>query len=146
MKVYIVTSGEYSDYGIRAAFDNREAAEAFCALGNGDYVEEYDLLQKAAEEPTPRIVYRYHVYYPNRGTNFIGEPAYLFESNVESDKERIRKQKKYLTQSMRQDYNILDCNYHIDRYAYLKECDKSKALKIVRDRMAQAKAGKAGIT
>lgn len=29
--IYVVTSGEYSDYGINALFDDRAAAEAFIA-------------------------------------------------------------------------------------------------------------------
>lgn len=46
MIVYVVTSGEYSEYGIEAVFDNKEQAELYCATkeGHGDpkYVEEYD--------------------------------------------------------------------------------------------------------
>ncbi|MHA1302243.1 MAG: DUF7336 domain-containing protein [Candidatus Heimdallarchaeaceae archaeon] len=50
-KVYIVTSGEYSDYGIHAVFSKKELAEKFVELKNkigyfgytGAFIEEYDL-------------------------------------------------------------------------------------------------------
>lgn len=45
-KVYVVTSGEYSDYGIDSIFSNREAAEKRCATWNGyddPIIEEYEL-------------------------------------------------------------------------------------------------------
>lgn len=32
--IYVVTSGEYSDYGIEAIFDTREKAELYCAYQN----------------------------------------------------------------------------------------------------------------
>jgi hypothetical protein len=36
MKVYVVTSGCYSDYGIEAVFSDREAASRYCKLRNAD--------------------------------------------------------------------------------------------------------------
>ena len=42
-KIYVVTAGEYSDYGICAVFSMREQAEKYCACGHGEYVEEYEL-------------------------------------------------------------------------------------------------------
>lgn len=46
MIIYVVTSGEYSDYGIEAVFDNKEQAELYCATKEGHsdpkYIEEYD--------------------------------------------------------------------------------------------------------
>lgn len=46
MKVYIVTSGEYSDYGIEIVFTDRDQAELYCAMHENDYdsprVEEWD--------------------------------------------------------------------------------------------------------
>lgn len=47
MKVYIVTSGEYSDYGIRRVFTNKEKAELYCAMHGGGcdpyYAEEWEV-------------------------------------------------------------------------------------------------------
>lgn len=36
MKVYVITSGEYSDYGIRAVALSREKAELICAMLNSE--------------------------------------------------------------------------------------------------------------
>lgn len=33
-EIYVVTSGEYSDYGIVKIFENIEDAEQFCAIHN----------------------------------------------------------------------------------------------------------------
>lgn len=35
-EIYVVTSGEYSDYGIVKIFENIEDAERFCAIQNDD--------------------------------------------------------------------------------------------------------------
>jgi hypothetical protein len=47
MKVYVVTSGCYSDYGIEAVFDSMELAQNFISLyknvGDLNGIEEYDL-------------------------------------------------------------------------------------------------------
>lgn len=47
-KVYIVTSGAYSDYAIEEVFENPEDAEKYICLHNNDgywnmRVEEYDI-------------------------------------------------------------------------------------------------------
>lgn len=51
-KVYIVTSGEYSDYGIDEVFDNREDAEKYVCLHKRNIlddlrIEEYDICKNA---------------------------------------------------------------------------------------------------
>lgn len=64
MKVYVVTSGIYSDYHIVAVFDDKRKAEVFCAADNdknkghriwGDtcYIEEYDTEEIHAESDKP---------------------------------------------------------------------------------------------
>ena len=144
MKVYVVTSGEYSDYHINAVFDSRKAAEVYCALGHGEMVEDYQLLSEAIQKPqeqAQRIVYRYHVYYPGSGTGSIYAPCYLLEGAVETDRKKIIEAAE---RSGRKN-NVIDYPYHVDRYVYLKERNKSKALKIVRDRIAKAKAEREGL-
>ena len=46
-KVYVITRGDYSDYGIERVFTTREAAEKYCAVDQDRYdspmIEEYDL-------------------------------------------------------------------------------------------------------
>ena len=51
-KVYIVTSGAYSDYAIEEVFDNYEDAEKYICLYNNDgyhgmRIEEYDIYKNA---------------------------------------------------------------------------------------------------
>ena len=45
MTIYLVTSGEYSDYHIDAVFADKEKAERFCALKNNEYNDynEYEI-------------------------------------------------------------------------------------------------------
>lgn len=53
-KVYVLTTGEYSEYGIEGVFSTRELAESARAVGipDGD-VEEYDLDEMVAFEVGP---------------------------------------------------------------------------------------------
>ena len=64
MKVYVVTSGVYSDYNIVAVFDDKQKAEVFCAAYNDNskehrtwddpyYIEEYDTEENHAESNKP---------------------------------------------------------------------------------------------
>ena len=54
MIVYIVTCGEYSDYGIVAVFSKKEPAKEYCRRGGEGYqVEEYTL-----DEPLPDVFIR----------------------------------------------------------------------------------------
>ena len=46
MKVYVATSGEYSDYGIRHIFARREDADAYACADN---VEEWEVLEGSVE-------------------------------------------------------------------------------------------------
>ena len=51
-KIYIVTSGDYSDYGINAVFSTKEKAEEFMdTVGSDSRIEEYSL-----DEPIKREV------------------------------------------------------------------------------------------
>ena len=43
-KVYIVTSGCYSDYGIDAVFKDKSKAELYCDCHRGSIIEEYDFM------------------------------------------------------------------------------------------------------
>lgn len=58
MKVYVVTSGEYSDYGINAIFSTKEKAQEYIDRGDklgmnysyGYQIEEYELDENATVE------------------------------------------------------------------------------------------------
>jgi hypothetical protein len=59
MNVYIVTHGEYSDYGISAVFDNEEAAGNYAESTNGR-VEIYEL---NSVSPIPQGMHIYYLWY-----------------------------------------------------------------------------------
>lgn len=71
-KVYVVTRGKYSDYGIESIFTNREAAEKFCAVhpnihGDEPMIEEWDISD--GTEIECEKVYRaifFSLYYDDR--------------------------------------------------------------------------------
>lgn len=147
-KIYVVTAGEYSDYGICAVFSTREQAEKYCACGHGEYVEEYDLDAWGADGC--EVVYRYHVQYPLCDAEDVAEPHYLLKKNVEKDFQRIvnegiRSIPNGLTYNEWDHVTAEKATYHPDRYVYLDHKDPELALKIVRDRIAKAKAEKAGL-
>jgi hypothetical protein len=65
MKVYVATSGEYSDYRVQHIFANREDAEAYAGA---DEVTEWDVLDHPVEQRqwyqliwSPKIEDREHV-------------------------------------------------------------------------------------
>lgn len=62
-KVYIVVSGEYSDYGINAVFNNLKSAELYCALHNVDTCDNYRIeeysVNKDAHQGTIEYGYAY---------------------------------------------------------------------------------------
>lgn len=84
MKIYVVTSGEYSSYGIEAVFSTHEKAEKFIALKHDEsiyswneeyYIEEYDVdsYEIISKEP----LYYHYEYLPM--TNTIRDRQSTFE-------------------------------------------------------------------
>lgn len=80
-KVYIVTSGSYSDYGINRVFKDKRKAEIWCAEQNTRYeweeygIEEYEYSDDEVEyRKDIELVYRYHIHskYGNRSTEKHG--------------------------------------------------------------------------
>lgn len=73
MKVFIVTSGDYSDYHIDRVFSAREKAREFVDHMGGCYeIEEYSL-----DEETPRGVFGYRVsLYKDHTEVELTDPAY----------------------------------------------------------------------
>ena len=74
-KVYIVTSGTYSDYAIEEVFDNREDAEKYICLHDNDSyldmrVEEYDIY-KNAELKNVKVHYGIYFIMRENGINFF---------------------------------------------------------------------------
>ena len=74
-KVYIVTSGEYSDYGIDEVFDNREDAEKYVCLNRrNDYydlrIQEYKVYKNAKLDKV-KVYYGIDFIVRDNGINYF---------------------------------------------------------------------------
>ena len=83
MKIYIVTSGEYSDYHINAVFSTKEEAEKYCALNNkaGDNwtdceIEEWDTQDYKIEGEVP-VYYLYRFAIKEKSLAAIDKCKYM---------------------------------------------------------------------
>lgn len=72
-KVYIVTSGSYSDYMIHAVFDSREAAEQYIQISKvyDPHIEDYVL------NKTDTIQYLYRVAIGTQSGSVLSEPCLM---------------------------------------------------------------------
>ena len=117
MKIYIATSGEYSDYHICAVFTDQKQAVRYCAL------HEYELQEWETEskdfdtEKTPKMLWR-------ASFNTNGELLSLYED--------------YLTFREINDFTSRYCNTHA-KVSLDVDIPKEKAKKIICDKLAQWK-------
>lgn len=136
MKVYVITSGEYSDYCIRTVALSREKAEQICAMLNSQKrdcsdaatIEEYDTdeLQCDANEDVG-LCYEAEFNYKTLGNTYWGEPFYSFARN------EIKRE-------------LLGHGYEIQIAAtFPKDMPQEKARKIMKDRVAKWKAEQEGL-
>lgn len=79
MKVYLATSGEYSDYRVLHAFARREDAEAYPLA---DDVEEYELHEGPVEVRTRHTV---HWYPEGQGWGVPGQNPNFFGASYDFD-------------------------------------------------------------
>lgn len=127
MKIYIATSGCYSDYGINAVFTDKELAEKYCTA-QSKYPEEYRIEEYEADskvcDAKVGFVFAWH---ERRGAiEFVG---YMTKTSFNS---------------FIKEENEIQAN--IWRYVWLDEYNKFKASKIICDRKAEIKAARAGIS
>ena len=136
MKVYVITSGEYSDYGIRAVALSREKAELICAMLNSEKryycdvatIEEYDTdeLQCDANEDVG-LCYEAWFNYKTLKNIYWGEPFYSFARN------EIKR-------------GISGHGYEIQiAVTFPKDMPQEKARKIMKDRVSKWKAEQEGL-
>lgn len=134
-KVYIVTSGTYSDYAIEEVFDNREDAERYICLHDNDSyldmsVEEYDIYKN---EELKNVKVHYGIYFIMRenGINFfdIVYDNKPIETNINRSKHNYLKS---------YDGTLPLSNRNIFK-------DKDVVKKIVYDAVAKFEAEEAGI-
>lgn len=83
MKVYIVTSGFYSDYHIDAVFLDKAQAEYYCALHNLEdaHIEEYDTDEHVIECQKP-IFKEWSVHFRNGETESVCFNGYTFDNTM----------------------------------------------------------------
>lgn len=134
-KVYIVTSGIYSDYAIEEVFDNREDAERYICLHENDSyldmsVEEYDIY-KNAELKNVKVHYGIYFIMRENGINFfdIVYDNKPIETNINRSKHNYSKS---------YDGTLPLSNRNIFK-------DKDVVKKIIYDAVAKFKAEEAGI-
>lgn len=131
MKIYIVTTGEYSDYQIENVFMSREKAEIFCAIRNSSkdhpewsddfYIEEYDTADDTINgDPKLYYIYRFH------GADY-------YNSNVMI--KTVKEENRVFANSFGF-YTAVVC---------LEEDNSKKALKIAQDMVAKYKAEREGL-
>lgn len=134
-KVYIVTSGAYSDYAIEKVFDNREDAEKYICLYNNDgywnmRIEEYDICKNAELK---NVKVHYGISFIMRG-NRINSFCIVYENKpIETNingSEHTRSKSYYGTLPL--------SNKNIFK-------DKDAVKKIIYDAVAKFKAEEAGI-
>ena len=132
MKVYVVTTGAYSDYEIDSVFIDKHKAEIYCALCNkgkvnnyGSYqVEEYESDDNDIEGEI-EIAWRYEIMEDDRAT--YGTIVPYTPKCLNEVKELFFRRGTY------------------EAIVYLRSENNSKALKIARDMFAQYRAEKEGL-
>ena len=88
MTVYVITSGEYSDYGIVTVFTSKEKAEIYCATKNGSAsydkcrIEEYETdIEQIESNLTPKMVWSARVTEKGQNCNLYSSHLSFKEIN-----------------------------------------------------------------
>lgn len=129
MKIYVVTSGCYSDYGIDAAFVDKKEAAKFAAVKNKDNnymtygIEEYETADGGIDIGNNIAGFEYSAFVKN--DYFMNETLYVSSDPVPKFKSEASNNR-----------------FHV----WLEEENYDLAEKILRDRFAEYKAKKEGIT
>ena len=132
MTIYVVTSGEYSGYGIEAVFTDEGKANVYCAGHYDEYsqpkIEVWETSDEKIESDADTIwEYKMHTdnvksHYPHISRCLVKHELGQYSNRIEIE----------------------------DRcpvvYVYLDECNERKACKIAQDVFAKYKAEKAGIS
>lgn len=140
MKVYVVTSGEYSDYDICAIFNDKALAVAYCAINNQKFID-HNLKHQTNYGEEFRIE-EYDTMDNLILANSDNRYGYLFDE-------------RWVRQCVNKKYDahgtlcIWPGSNRPDGYIFIEGQDEqeasNKAKKIVADEMAMEKAIKEGI-
>lgn len=139
MKVYVVSWGEYSDYGICEVFLDRRKAEIYCAMRNegknclGYYyaIEEYDTHDDNINAMDDKIVYLYQFDRVRTHYGHENEPLIMFDRDAKNFEDDT-------------DERIVSA-YRGNFYIILNKRNDKKALKAAQDKYAQILARMKGI-
>lgn len=132
MRIYVVTSGEYSDYGINAVFTNEEKANLYCA---GHYDEYAPPMIEVWETSDDKI---------KSDVDTIWEYKMLWQNEKLHNPHSCRCLVKHELGQYNNRIEIEDRCPVV--YVYLDEFDEMKACKIGHDVYAKYKAEIAGIS
>ena len=128
MTIYVVTSGEYSGYGIEEVFTNKKQAELYCAAHKYCRVEKYQSDQVHLEG---------EVYYGILARDYYKRPLgceFFYSSKPINPTVRINPQTGYLAHD---EYIIPVNKSYDDKYGAMK--------KVARDYIAKYKAEQSGL-
>ena len=118
-KVYIVTSGDYSDYTIEAAFSTEEKANEFIQQHGSDYrLEVHDVDEEVKKETKLWEVSMYYEDFTLKKCSIAWEDLYIADT-----------------------FRVLDdCFGKKVLYQYIETDSMDRAIKIASERIAQIKA------
>lgn len=133
MKIYVVTSGCYSDYGIDAVFVDKKEAAKFAAVKN-----------KSDSYTTYRIESRIESYETADGKIDIGNNIVGFEYSAFVKDDYFMNETLYVSSDPVPKFKSEASNHLF--HVWLEEENYDLAEKILRDRFAEYKAKKEGIT
>ncbi len=134
-KVFVVTSGEYSDYHIDAVFSNIRDAEIFCANHDKGFygspeIEEYEIDIDVSQMDAD-IVYAYVVR-----DGKIESTDIIRKSKIKKFRENAKAMDNWYRRMENKGKGIC---------VFLDKPSKTKALKIAQDKLAEQKALEEGI-
>lgn len=128
MKIYIVTSGEYSDYGIRAVFTDQRKAELYCALHESKFdhhmVEEWET-EYVVTKTNAKVMKIVDARVDNDGSIYINDRVFTFEKNFEP--------------TVRLKYDYFSSEYYSVEVLLEADASEEKEKKIVFDTLAKWK-------
>lgn len=129
MTIYVVTSGEYSGYGIDAIYTDRKQAELYCAVHEWCRIEEYEADQQRLEG---------EVYYGILARDFYQYSLRCeFFYSLKPIKPTVRINPKNTYLSAHDEYIIPVNKSYENRYEAMK--------KVARDYIAKMKAEEKGL-
>lgn len=133
MKVYVVTTGEYSDYSIWGIFDNENSAKKWVEILNKDKYVEADYFETnilGAEWKREEVFVRSTQVDAEGGVSWEGVSSYLPRPTEDPDL-------GLKVQDMRNRYTYVG-------YRYLEK-DREMALKVHADAVAKLRAERIGL-